>query len=307
MRFDLIRWGVEQFCNELTQTGTPLRLSDDQPVIGRYYAKQCSATILDGDSSEKMLARFSGEGFAWTLATGRIGFSAPTLMELAPDFRIYQRSVYVYFRPTTIDSSGLRVLMTENDSLLRAAELADVDANAVGARLIQAQLERGFTAIFHEDGHLEFSLGLLELGEKPFLPYQVEQSRLQTYANGRTEIPAGGRDYIGRISLESAQALVLHLKVEGTDSIDVALLPAEEGEASLQNYLTQRSHLLSPKRLAFYAQVAKIAPLKTSIRLEAGQYFLMLDHDKGFGDAQPQPPELAARVDYLIQVGRIED
>ncbi len=170
MRFDLIRWGLDQFCRELTQRGTPLRLTDDQPVIGRYFAQECSASILERSESERLLTRFSGQGFAWTLATGRLGFQAPALMELAPDFRVHERSLYVYFRPTTIDLSGLKILMSEDDRLLQAADLADIDTEVVGARLIKAQLNRGFTALFHEDGHLEFSLGLLELGETPFFP-----------------------------------------------------------------------------------------------------------------------------------------
>ncbi len=98
---------------------------------------------------------------------------------------------------------------------------------------------------------------------------------------------------------------MLHLQVEGTDSIDVALLPAEEGEASLEDYLTQAAPLAKPKRLAYYSQVAQRAPLKARLELPAGEYYLMLDHSQHFGDAQPVPVGLAARVDYLIQVGRL--
>ncbi len=305
MRFDLIRWGIKQFCAELTQAGTPLRLADDQPVIGRYFAKECSATILERDDSERVLARFKGEGFAWTALTGRIGFSAPALLELAPDFRVHKDALYVYFRPVVVDTSGLKLLMAEETSALLAADLVGVDEEKLGARIIQAQLKRGFTTIFHDDGHLDFSLGLVELGKKPFSPYTIISSSRRTVANGRTEIQAGGRDYIGKFELKAGESLRLWLHLEGTTSVDIALIPAAEASESLHSYVRSPGPAPSPKMLAYYSQAGKSAPLDLELQPPAGEYFLFIDHSTSFGDAEPMREALPARVDYLIQVGKM--
>jgi len=107
LRFEMIEFGLHEFCHQLLATGTPLRLDDDQPVIGRFFADSCQAKSIDATAHNTIMAQFGGRGYAWTLGTGRLGFRASGLLELKPDFRVYDGAMYVYFRPAKVDTSDL--------------------------------------------------------------------------------------------------------------------------------------------------------------------------------------------------------
>jgi hypothetical protein len=38
LRFDILKFGLERFCQEMMRRSVPLKLGDDQPVLGRFYA-----------------------------------------------------------------------------------------------------------------------------------------------------------------------------------------------------------------------------------------------------------------------------
>src|SRR5262245_29023744 len=37
LRFDLLKFGLERFCVEMQRRGAPLKLSDSEPVLGRFF------------------------------------------------------------------------------------------------------------------------------------------------------------------------------------------------------------------------------------------------------------------------------
>ncbi len=304
LRFDILRFGMAEFCRELLQNGTPLRLADDQPVIGRFFADSCQTKTIDEVARNSVLVQFGGKGYAWTVGTGRMGFRAQGLLELAPDFRLADDALYVYFRPVHVDTSDFGLLMTESSLTEAVMDVAGVSEVEVGKAIIDAQLGRGFTVIRYDaDGHTDFGLGLIAAGELPFRPFTVLSSPKRTLANGRTEIFREQQDYLGRLHVEAGESLTVTLAIDGTKAIDVALVHAGPDAALVQRYVTQRGAAPLDHDVAFSAQVSGAAPFKSELKVAAGDYFLVFDHAAAFGETAPGSDGLPARVDYLVQVG----
>lgn len=304
LRFDMLKFGLDEFCNELMLRGAPLRLSDGQPVIGRYFGDSCEAQSIDTLEKRTVIVQFDGRGYAWTAATGRLGFRARGLLELAPDFRVHKDAMYVYFRPVQVDTSDFELLMTERKLAEAAAALAGLSEKEVGQAIIKAQLGRGFTAIRYDiDGHTDFALGLVDKGDTPFRPYSVLASPRATAANGRTEMFRGQQDYVGKIRVKKGEEVSLTLNVEGTDAVDFALVSAKTAEPHLRAYLTSPGAKTVSSVPTFLSQATDAAPTRARVKVPAGDYFLVLDHSPAWGKVTPKEGALPARVDYLIQTG----
>lgn len=303
LRFAMLEYGLQEFCHQLLVSGVPLRLDDDQPVIGRFFAESCQAKSIDQSMDKTIVTQFGGRGYAWTIGTGRLGFRAQGLLELRPDFRVYDGAMYVYFRPTKVDTSDFEVLMTERKLTQAAITTVGLDETALGRAIIDAQLGRGFTAVRYDaDGHTDFALGLIARGDTPFRPFEVVSSPRETAANGRTELFLGQQDYLGRVHVGPGQSLVLTAALDGTPSIDLAVLPAAGG-APVRRYVETPGPQRPETPPAFRALLAKGAPLRAEPALEPGDYYVVFDHSDAFGSVSPAPDALPARVDYLVQVG----
>lgn len=304
LRFDMLKFGLDEFCNELMLRGAPLRLSDGQPVIGRYFGDSCQAKSIDTLEKRTVIVQFGGRGYAWTAATGRLGFRARGLLELAPDFRVHKDAMYVYFRPVQVDTSDFELLMTERSLAQAAAALSGLSEKEVGQSIINAQLGRGFTAIRYDtDGYVDFALGLVDEGDTPFRPYSVLASPRTTAANGRTEMFRGQQDYVGKIRVKNKEEISLTLNVEGTEAVDFALVSAKTAEPHLQAYLTSPGTTRVASVPTFLAQATDAAPTRARVKVPPGDYFLVLDHSAAWGKITPKEDALPARVDYLIQTG----
>lgn len=308
LRFEMLEFGLHEFCHQLLISGAPLRLADDQPVIGRYFADSCRAESIDEIADNTIIVQFGGQGYAWTAGTGRLGFRAKGLLELEPDFRVHEDSMYVYFRPVQVDTSDFQIMMVENPLAEATVETTGLDAEELGQAIIDAQLGQGFTVVRYDaDGHTDFALGLIDEGDAPFRPYQVISSPKRTAANGRTELYVGQQDYLGKLQTKKGEAITITLEVEGTPAIDVALVPAQNGGAILNRYVRERGPRNPQGPLPFYTKASSVAPLKAEIPVPAGDYYLLLDHSRAFGRAKPDKDTLPARVDYLVQVGKAEN
>ncbi len=308
LRFDMLKFGLGEFCRELLEHGAPLRLADGQPVIGRYFGDSCAAKSIDNVEKSTIIVQFGGQGYAWTAGTGRLGFRAQGLLELAPDFRIHDDAMYVFFRPVQVDTSDFELLMTEHPLAQAVADLVGIDEQALGKAIIQAQLGRGFTAIRYDaDGHTDFALGLVDPGDRPFRPYTVLSSPRTTEANGRTELFAGQQDFVGRIHVGSGEKVTITLRVEGTDAIDFALLSEASATPHLEDYLSKPGSLRARTVPSFLAKATSDVPTRAAIKVPEGSYFLVLDHSPAWGDNTPEANSLPARIDYLIQTGAIQE
>lgn len=304
LRFDILRFGMAEFCRELLQSGTALRTADDQPVIGRFFAEDCETKTIEDASRSTVLIQFGGKGYAWTLGTGRMGFRARGLLELAPDFRLHGDTLYVYFRPVHVDTSDFGLLMTESALTEAAIETVGLNEIEIGKAIISAQLGRGFTVIRYDaDGHTDYGLGLIARGELPFRPFTVLSSPRRTIANGRTELFREQQDYLGQIRVGSGEALTVTLQVDGAEAIDVALVSASRDPSLIERYVTTRGAAPLDSHVVFQAQASKVAPFRAEIPLPAGDYYLVFDHSKNFGKTSTKTEALPVRVDYLIQLG----
>ena len=304
LRFDMLKFGLRQFCEELLHNGTPLRLADGQPVMGRFFGSHCEAKSIDNLEQSSIFVQFGGEGYAWTAGTGRMGFRAQGLLELAPDFRIYQDALYVYFRPIQVDTSDFELLMTEKVIAQAAAGIMGLNEKELGKAIISAQLGRGFTAIRYDaDGNTDFALGLVDEGQAPFRHYRVLSSPRRTAASGRTEFFPGQMDFIGKIHVDEHQEIVVTLQVEGTEQIDFALLREESAEPYLQRYLTQPGTPRLSVVPSFVATAHEGTPTRAAVAVPKGHYYLVLDHSTAVGATAPEVSALPARVDYLVQTG----
>ena len=99
LRFDLLKFGLDSFCEEMLKGGTSLKFSDDQPVMGRFFAAGCQTQILDEENRKSIIVQYQGKGYAYGHPIGRAGFEAAGLIEYAPDFQLHEGALYVYFRP----------------------------------------------------------------------------------------------------------------------------------------------------------------------------------------------------------------
>lgn len=308
LRFDMLKFGMGEFCAELMLRGTPLRLSDGQPVIGRYFAETCHTKSIDTLEKSSVVVQFGGYGFAWTAATGRLGFRAQGLLELSPDFRIQQEAMYVYFRPIQVDTSDFELLMTESSLAQAAVNLAGLSEVELGQAIINAQLGRGFTAIRYDaDGHTDFALGLVDIGTRPFRPFTVSTSPRKTVANGRTELFAGQQDFLGKLRVAKDEAITITLMVEGSEGVDFALLSDAQGKPYLNEYIRTPGTTALQVVPTFEASAGAGNPTRAQVRVPEGDYYLVLDHSRAWGTMTPEKDALPARVDYLLQTGPYVD
>ena len=87
LRFDLLKFGLERFCAEMQRRGAPLKLSDNEPVVGRFFADSCQSRVLDQEKRQSVIESYSGKGYGWTNLTGRLGFTSSGSVEYAADFQ----------------------------------------------------------------------------------------------------------------------------------------------------------------------------------------------------------------------------
>src|SRR5688572_8428615 len=58
LRFDMLKFGLESFCTEMTKGGAPLKLADDQPVVGRFFANACQTQTLDEEARKSFILQY---------------------------------------------------------------------------------------------------------------------------------------------------------------------------------------------------------------------------------------------------------
>lgn len=305
LRFDLLTYGMDRFCEEMLRRGAPLKLSDGDPVLGRFFADGCSSQVLDNPDRQSVVLRFSGKGYGYTNLTGRLGFSSTGLVEYAADFQLADESMYIYFRPRSVGQVAFSPLLIESAVARAGVGVPGLTPEEVGKDIVERQLARGFTVIRRtETGEVEYCPGLLPLGQRPFEPYQVSGSTKLTLDNDRTEIFAGQQDFVGGLHVADAdRRLFLNVALDGAPAADLFVVSAADAQTMLQAYVTRAGSTPLPHAPMLEAQVAAQTPLQLSLDVPPGDYFLVFDHSAGVGRAAPAPGQQAARLDYLAQLG----
>lgn len=307
MRRSLLRKGMGDFCTQLRSRNAPLKLTADSPVIGRFYPTQCTAA--DGDL---LNVSFAGFGYAYTNVTKKVTFKSQVGAAFRYDFQVTEGDacdVYAYFRPSRIDATNFESHRIENP-VVSVFNGMSTFGNDFGRQTLAKKLQDGFTVIAKDasQSNVDFALGIVPLGKKPFHPYQVDRGDGKvTYENDRTEVHQNQRDFIGPIVVEeTGKALYLSAAVDGAPAIDVMVMRKAEAEASLNAYfeLPQVGPLAG---MPLSSEVlAQGNPLKRAIVVAPGTYYVVLDNTPLAGLAMPAINPLddrAAVVNYLIQIG----
>jgi hypothetical protein len=309
LRFDLLSYGMDRFCVEMLRRGAPIKLSDHEPVLGRFFADGCSAQILDGviENTERqsVVVRYSGKGYGWTNLTGRLGFGSTGLIEYAADFQVADDSMYIYFRPRSVGQATFQTLLIESDLARAGLGVSGIDAQAVGKDLIERQLARGFTVIRHSSsGEVEFSPGLLPVGQHPSKPYQVVRSSKLSVDNDSTEVHPGQQDYVGGLYVaENDQRLSLTLTLDGAAAVDVFVLTETDARNMLQAYVTRPGGAALLRAPVLDTELRLQQPLALELDVPPGNYFLMFDYTPVAGRTAPGPGQQAAKIEYVAQLG----
>ncbi|MGC4092405.1 MAG: hypothetical protein QM756_31920 [Polyangiaceae bacterium] len=308
LRFDLLKFGLEQFCAEMSARGLALKMSDDEPVMGRFYASACNTQTLDEETRKSFVVQYAGAGFAASSQGGRVGFSTTGLVEYAPDFLMKDGALYVYFRPRVVDATGFQTLLVESQLAASALKLFGVNADAFGRKVVDSQLRRGFTVVrYGSSGETDFGLGTIALGEKPYHPFHVESEDKRTLANERTEVHLGQQDYVGPLNVDSdGQALYFTLNVDGAQAIDALLVAEPIGKSAIDTFTKQAGPVALKGPVLLSEPVARGALWKRYVPVPKGRYYLVLDNSGAAGPTTPAAGPAdgqSARTDVLVLLG----
>jgi hypothetical protein len=309
LRFDILKFGLDSFCGEMLKGGAPLKFGDDEPVVGRFFADSCESQVLDDDAHKSFIIQYTGKGYAWTNVTKRLGFTSRAVVEYETDFQLANGAMYVYFRPRQIDGAAFQTTLLESALAQGTLALSGVNADQLGAHVVESQLRRGFTVIRQSSsGNTDFSLGLVPSGEAPFKPFEVKQTAKQILADERTEVHVGQQDYVGAFEVkDDNQALYLTALVDGVPNADILVVPKPIGDTMLDQYL----HAAGGAKLATPALLDETAAQGPTfwqrfVNVEPGRYYIVIDNSAELGKSAPDTRALddaAAKVDYLVLLG----
>lgn len=305
MRRDILNKGLDEFCAQMLVHDAPLKMAPDAPVIGRFFPAQCRQRETE---SGNLVIDFAGWGYAFTPMSKKVTFTAAANVEYDQDFRCSDDAMYAYFRTKRVNASGIQPKTIEILSApfaQVAAAYAQQYAQTFGNQLLGQKLAEGFTVIRDPDGNVDMDLGILPLGQRPSHPFAIKSGSKITYENLRTEVHQEQRDFIGPIKLEKSAALYLTAQMDGTDAVDIFVLPQQEGEAAAAAYFNapQATPLPQP-RLDFV--VRRGENFVQTVPLPAGMYYVVIDNTSSAGQAMPPQNPLddrAAVVNYVVQIG----
>jgi hypothetical protein len=213
MRRSLMSSGVAEFCKQMLAHNAPLRMSNDTPVIGRYYPQTCTQRELDNGD---LHVDFTGIGYGYTNLSKKLTFSMAGGVDYNQDFLVTDDpcTIYGYFRVRRITASDFRTRLVENPVAGFANQLTGL-GDRFGQQLVSDKLSQGFTVI-HDDSGDDVGFGMVELGKRPFHPFDVHGTSRMTYENARTEVHQGERDFIGPFEVDSSgRALYFTADLDG--------------------------------------------------------------------------------------------
>ncbi|MBX3181548.1 MAG: hypothetical protein KIT72_13245 [Polyangiaceae bacterium] len=313
-----LRWwlfstfGANQICPEMLKRGTPLRLSADGNVIGRFFPTQCQHHV-DSDA-RTVTVRFTGTGFAWTPVAGRIGFSMDAAVEYRMDFHMTDEATYVWGKTNrVVHGPNFQVGSIEN-KFVDIANRTPVGylANTFGNQLVHGHLASGFTVVRTGDGD-EFALGVLTPPQRPKKPFDTSGGSRYVFANETTEVKANQVDFLGPFEVaDDDQALFFRARLNGPP-VDVLIYP--RGVGDLWREALQRGGTLAPPAqaplMSFVLQPN--VEFRQKFKLPKGQYTIVVENAAVVGSVAPGWNPLgmigggAALVSYTSELGDEDD
>jgi hypothetical protein len=308
LRFDILKYGLDEFCKEMRERGAPLKLRDGEPVLGRFFADGCTTQIIDEEERKSIVLQYSGRGYAWTNVTGRLGFTSAGLVEYAPDFQLNDGAMYVYFRPRNLASASFQTLLVESAIARTGIALTGVNPDQMGRAIVENQLRRGFTVIrYTSNGETDFGLGYVAAGKRPFRPFMVQSEDKVTLDDDRTEVHSNQQDFVGGfIVTDDGQALTISAQVDGAPAVDLLLVSKSDGDRVIDGYVKTAGPSALPAPPLLDEAVPSGALWKRQVPVPKGTYYLLVDNSPALGRTAPPVAvgdDRAARVDYVVELG----
>jgi hypothetical protein len=292
----------------MTMRNAPLKFTDDQPVIGRYYPRGCTQSTMDNGD---LYVRFDGVGYAWTAPTKKFAFTAGATVEFNQDFECdSDDTMYAHFPVRQASTPSFTMGTIEMPLTAIIQGMVPQLASSFGQQVIRAQLSQGFTVIRDTDNNVDFGMGVYHPPARPSHPFNVPSGSRLTTENLRVEVHTGERDFIGPIYVEDAnKTLYVTATLDSVRAIDVFVMSADEGAASLTDYLAapQAGPLRYPLRPPPYTAVLQQGmQYVQAVPVPAGYWYVVLDNTATAGYVSP-PPSLfeapPAVVSYVVQIG----
>ncbi len=301
----LLSKGLGEFCHQLLTLNAPLRMSQDTPIIGRFFANNCIQRELD---SGDLFVQFSGFGYGFTNVSKKVTFTMSGAVQYNQDFLIPEDrcDIYAYFRPRSVQSSDFRVVRIQAQMAQFLNVITPV-GDTFGKQLVTGKLAEGFTVIHDSQNHDDVVPGIVELGKQPQHPFDVRGSDKIPYENLRTEIHQNQRDFVGPIEIgEDNRSLFLTAQLDGTQAIDVMVVRKDEGDAALRAYY-ENAEVTAVTVNPLAADVVQAGmQYQRAVPVPKGTYYVIFDHSSLLGRINPPGnafDDRAALVSYVIQIG----
>jgi hypothetical protein len=322
-----LRWkifamfGAGRLCEEMTKRGAPLRfhgatlakgdapprLSDEMPVIGRFFPSQCQS--VTSDERQTLTVQFAGDGYAWTPVTNRMSFTTNATVEYKPDFQKDGGTIYVWFRPVSpLAYPQFHVSFVEQPVVSVATMFTPLGmfANDFGGQIVSSELARGFTVI-HESAGDDFAPGILSPPQRPSHPYEAHGEDRVTFANETADIHENMLDFIGPFEIDGAgRRLFFNVRVSGL-ALDVAVVPRLTGDAWRRQYQNAAGVPLPPSPPIVAGVASPGVDNSLAVNLPQGQYYVVIDNSPYVGQVAPPATlhfiDSMATVSYLVAMG----
>lgn len=305
MRRSMLKAGMGEVCKQMTSRNAPLKLSDDTPVIGRYYPRSCVEREMDNGD---LFLDFQGEGYAYTNVSKKVTFRMQGSVQYNQDFLVAEQKcdIYAYFRPRQVVSSNFTLGKIESQAANFLNALTPV-GETFGRQLVTQKLTEGFTVIHDEEGNDDVSLGIVELGKQPFHAFNMHGQDRLVLENTRTEVHQNQRDFIGPIEVSrDGQAIFVRAQIDGAPQLDLFVVPRTSGEASLRLYLDYPSQGPLAENPAIADVLRQGTEYSRAFALPKGFYYVIVDNTPTAGVVNPPQNMLddrAAVVNYAVSVG----
>ena len=308
MRRSIMSYGLGEFCKQMTIRNAPLKLSDDQPVIGRFYPRGCASKELENGD---LTVQFDGVGYAWTAPTKKMTFSAGASVQYNQDFECDDNNaIYAHFPVRAVSPPSFQMGTIEQPITSLLQGMMPQLSSQFGQQILRTKLVDGLTVISEDGGNTDFGIGIFHPPTRPPHPFNVPSGSRITYENLRVEVHPNERDFIGPIYVEdSGKALYITMGLDGAQAADIFVMSGDEGAASLADYLgaAQAGPLRFPLRPPPFTGVlqAGMQYLQT-VQVSSGYWYVVIDNTPTAGIVNPPqslfdaPP---AVVNYVIQIG----
>ena len=299
-------YGLDEFCKQMLTRDAPIRLTENQPVIGRFYPKGCRQKQLDNGD---LYAEFDGVGYAWSLPTRKMSFFAGAVVTYNQDYKCTpDNDLYAYF-PTRTPLAAPQFKITSIEQPLTSLINASLPqlSDQFGQGLLQTKLAEGFTVIRDHDSQMDFGLGQLPLGSKPEHPFQIQPKNAYVYENLATEVHRGEHDFIGPIVVaNSGKAINILVKVDSARAVGILLMAAWEADPLLNAFIQYGpANEIRPTRGEPWTGIASGggAEYRRTVAVPRGAYYVVIDHNATLDPPQNILDDTPALVRYMISIG----